>query len=202
MNAARRHRLDPAVRDRLFAVATEAFVRDGYERASLNAILAEAGVGKSTFFYYFVDKDDLFATVIEAAVARITAAVGAFELPASPRHFWREARAIMERWGYAAATEPGFLGLLRAMQPLRRAASSRLAQVMSEVRLTYRALLVRGVELGVVRDDIEVDTLIALTDAVDVALDDEFHQNPDPDDDAVAAHRARVFDVIQRMLRK
>jgi AcrR family transcriptional regulator len=202
MNAARRHRLDPAVRHRLFSVATEAFARDGYERASLNAIIAAAGVGKSTFFYYFVDKEDLFASVLEAAVARIAAAVGPVDLPASPRPFWREARAIIERLGHVAASEPDFLGLLRAMQPLRRTASSRLAQVMSEVRLAYRALLVRGVELGVVRDDIEVDTLIALTDAVDVALDDAFHQNLDPDDDAVTAHRARVFDVVQRILRK
>jgi AcrR family transcriptional regulator len=202
MNTARRYRLDPVVRDRLFAVATEAFVRDGYERASLNAILAKAGVGKSTFFYYFVDKEDLFASMIEAAVARIVPAVGRFELPASPRHFWRQGRAFIERWGHAAASEPGFLGLLRAMQPLRRTASSRLAQVMGEVRLAYRALLVRGVQLGVVRDDIDVDTLIALTDAIDVALDDAFHQNPDRDDDAITAHRARVYDVVQRILRK
>ena len=181
---------------------TDAFVRDGYERASLNAILAEAGVGKSTFFYYFVDKEDLFASVIEAAFARIATVVGPLELPKSRTHFWREGVAIIERWGHAAASEPGFLGLLRAMQPLRRTASPRLAQVMSEVRAEYRALLVRGVELGVVRDDIEVDTLIALTDAVDIALDDEFHQNPRPDDNALAAHRARVFDVIQRILRK
>ena len=199
---ARRQRLDPAVREQLFSVATDAFVRDGYERASLNAILAEAGVGKSTFFYNFVDKEDLFASVVDAAVARIAAAVGPFDLPANPRHFWREARAIMARLGYVAASEPGFLGLLRAMQPLRRTASSRLAQVMSEFRLTYRALLVRGVELGVVRDDIDVDTLMALTEAVDVVLDDEYHQNPDPDEDALAAHRTRVFDVVQRILRK
>ena len=198
---ARRLRLDPAVRDQLFSVATDAFVRDGYERASLNAILAEAGVGKSTFFYYFADKEDLFASVIEAAVARIAAVIGPFDLPESSRRFWREGVALMERWGHAAATEPGFLGLLRAMQPLRRTASPRLAQVMSEVRVEYRALLVRGVELGVVRDDIAVDTLIALTDVVDIALDDEFHQNPDADD-VVVAHRARVFDVIQRILRK
>jgi AcrR family transcriptional regulator len=202
MNAVRRHRLDPAVRDQLFSVATDAFVRDGYERASLNAMIAEADVGKSTFFYYFVDKEDLFASVIEAAIARIAAAVGPVELPERPSCFWREGRKLIERWGHAAAGEPGFLGLLRAMQPLRRTASSRLAQVMSDVRLTYRALLIRGVELGVVRDDIEVDTLIALTDAVDVALDDEFHQHPDPDDDVLAAHRARVFDVVQRIVRR
>jgi AcrR family transcriptional regulator len=202
MNTTRRDRLDPAVRDRLFSLATEAFVRDGYERASLNAILAEAGIGKSTFFYYFSDKEDLFASVIEAAVGRIAAAAGPFDLPASPRHFWREARAIIERLGDVAASQPGFHGLLRAMQPFRRTAGSRLAQVMNEIRLTYRALLVRGVELGVVRDDIEIDTLIALTDAVDVALDDAFHRNPDPDDDAVRAHRARIFDVVRRILRK
>ena len=202
MKTARRQRLDSAVRDRLYSVATEAFVRGGYERASLNAILAAAGVGKSTFFYYFVDKEDLFASVIEAAVARIAAAVGPVELPKRPLRFWREARALIERWGQAAANERGFLGLLRAMQPLRRTASPRLAQVMSEVRLTYRALLTRGVKLGVVRNDIDVDTLIALADAIDIALDDQFHQNPDPDDDTLAAHRARVFDGIQRILRK
>jgi AcrR family transcriptional regulator len=202
MNSARRLRLDPAIRDHLFSVATVAFVRDGYERASLNAILAEAGVGKSTFFYYFIDKEDLFASTIEAASARIAAAVGPFELPERPQRFWVEGIAIMERWGEAAASEPDFLGLLRAMQPLRRTASARLAQVMSEVRLTYRALLVRGVELGVVRDDIEIDTLVALTDAIDIALDDEFHQNPDPNEDSITAHRARVFDVIQRILHK
>ena len=147
-------------------------------------------------------KEDLFASVIEAAVTRIAAAVGPVELPKRPPRFWREARALIERWGRAAANEPGFLGLLRAMQPLRRTASPRLAQVMSEVRLTYRALLTRGVKLGVVRNDIDLDTLIALADAIDIALDDQFHQNPDPDDDTLAAHRARVFDGIQRILRK
>ncbi len=202
MNSARRDRFDPAVRDRLFSVASDAFVRDGYERASLNAILGEAGVGKSTFFYYFIDKEDLFASVVEAAVARIAAAVGPVELPRRAPRFWREARALIERWGHAAANEPGFLGLLRAMQPLRRIASPRLAQVMNEVRLTYRSLLSRGVKLGVVRNDIDVDTLIALADAIDIVFDDQFHQNPDPDDDGLAAHRARVFDGLQRICRK
>src|SRR5262249_38106548 len=155
--------------DQLFRVATKAFVSEGYERASLNAILAESGVGKSTFFYYFLDKEDLFASVIESAVARMIEAVGPIDLPESPRTFWRETRAVIERWGTAAASESEFPALLRAMQPLRRA-SPRLARVMNEVRAAYRALLLRGVKLGVIRKDISVDTLIVLIDAVDLSL--------------------------------
>lgn len=202
MTTLRRQRLDPRVHRRLFTVATDAFVRDGYERASLNAILAESGVGKSTFFYRFADKEDLFATLIEEALARIGARVGHVELPTRPRTFWRESAAIMAHWGEAAAREPGFIGLLRALQPLRRNASPRLATVMDAVRAVYRTLLVRGVELGVVRSDLSIDTLIALTDAVDLALDDDLHQRTSPlDDAALAAHRSRLFDVVHRIVR-
>jgi len=35
-----------------------------------------------------------------------------------------------------------------------------------------------------------------------VRFNDQFHQNRDPDGDAIAAHRARVFDGIQRILRR
>ena len=77
----------PDVRDRLFAVASAAFARDGFAPASLNAILAEAGVGKSTFFYYFDDKEDLFASVLEAGMERIAKTVGRAPLPESPKRF-------------------------------------------------------------------------------------------------------------------
>ena len=198
----RAHSLDPAVCQRLLTVAAKAFAQQGYERASLNAILATAGIGKSTFFYYFLDKEDLFASVLEAAIARVAAVAGPLAPPADPSHFWQEATAIIERWGLAAAAEPGFVGLLRAFQPMRRHASPRLLRVMDEARGVYRALLVRGVELGLVRGDIDVDTLVALADAIDLVLDDEFHRNPAPDRAAVDAHRSRVIDIVQRLVRR
>ncbi len=73
---------------------------------------------------------------------------------------------------------------------------------MDEAQNFFRVLLVRGVELGVIRSDLSIETMMALIDAIDLVLDDEFHQNPDPDEDVIAAHRFRVFDVIQRILRK
>lgn len=197
----RAHRLDPAVRDRLFGIAADAFSRHGYERASLNAILTAAGIGKSSFFYYFLDKEDLFAAVLEAKVARVAAAAGQTTLPDDPTQFWREAIAIIARWGAAADAEPGFIELLRALQPIRRTAGPRLSRAMDAAHHLYRSLLCRGVELGVVRCDLGVDTMMALTDAIDLVLDDEFHRNPAPDTAALEAHRIRAIDIFQRLIR-
>ena len=197
----RSRRLNPAVRDRLFRIATDAFVSDGYKGASLNAILAAANMGKSSFFYYFLDKEDLFASVIEAAAARVAAAAGQPALPDNGAAFWPEAFAILENWGVAAEREPGFIGLLRALQPLRRTASPRLSRVLDEVHQAYRSLLSRGIELGTIRNDLSLDTLMALIDAVDLVLDDAFHPDPATSRDAVAAHRRHVIDAIQRIIR-
>jgi AcrR family transcriptional regulator len=194
-------RIDPVVRDRLFAVATKAFVQHGFERASLNSMLAAAGMGKSSFFYYFVDKEDLFASVLEAALAQVARNVGSIILPTDPAKFWEALVAIVERWGAVADAEPGLMGLLRALQPMRRAATSRLSRIFDETRTVHRALLARGVELSSVRNDLSIDIMMALIDAVDLVLDDEFHRNPAPDDDAIRAHRRQVMDVVWRGIR-
>lgn len=191
--------LDPVVRQRLFAAATEAFGRDGYEGASLNGVLTAAGVGKSTFFYYFHDKMDLFATILEDAYSRVLAAAGPVDLPDDPSRFFAAVATATDRWSMAAIAEPGFLGLLRALHPMRRAANPRLRQAMGEMRGAYRALLARGVELGVVRSDVGLDTLIAFIEAVDTVLDDELHRDGPPDVAGIAAHRALVVDTIQRL---
>ncbi len=192
--------LDLAIRDRLFVAATEAFAQQGYERASLNAILAAAGMGKSSFFYYFLDKEDLFASVLEAALMRIAKAAGPVALPTKPKHFWQAAAETIERWERAVDAEPGFVGLLHAWQPMRRTASPRLLHVMDEAQNAYRTLLIRGVELGQVRSDLSIETMMALIDAIDLVLDDDFHRNPPPDAAALENHRFRVMDLVRRAI--
>jgi AcrR family transcriptional regulator len=60
-------RLAPKKRERLFAVAAQEFAAWGFEQASLNRILEAAQMGKSSAYYYFEDKADLFGAVIEHA---------------------------------------------------------------------------------------------------------------------------------------
>jgi TetR/AcrR family transcriptional regulator, mexJK operon transcriptional repressor len=47
--------------------ATRVFLREGFSRASVDAIAAEAKVSKQTIYNHFGDKEHLFLAVIEAA---------------------------------------------------------------------------------------------------------------------------------------
>ncbi|MFI7611045.1 TetR/AcrR family transcriptional regulator [Nonomuraea terrae] len=50
--------------------ALTVFARDGYTRASIDAISAEAGVSTRTIYNHFADKTELFLTVIQESATR------------------------------------------------------------------------------------------------------------------------------------
>jgi len=50
--------------DAIAAAALVLFARDGYERTSVDAIAAEAGVSKRTVYSHFGDKENLFLVVL------------------------------------------------------------------------------------------------------------------------------------------
>jgi AcrR family transcriptional regulator len=54
--------------------ALTVFARDGYTRASIDAISAGAGVSTRTIYNHFQDKADLFQTVIQESAARVAQA--------------------------------------------------------------------------------------------------------------------------------
>jgi AcrR family transcriptional regulator len=50
---------------RMLQVATELFLRDGYEQTSIDAILERSGGSKATLYAYFPKKEDLFRAVVD-----------------------------------------------------------------------------------------------------------------------------------------
>src|SRR5215475_4561107 len=82
------HKIEPTLRDQLLDVAAREMARDGYEGASLNRIIAEAGLSKGVFYYYFDDKADLAATVFERALEQSVGSLERFEPPAGDFDFW------------------------------------------------------------------------------------------------------------------
>ena len=63
--AAGRDRRSPAKHAAILNAATEVFLREGYARASVDAIAEAAGVGKQTVYGHFGDKQQLFLAVVE-----------------------------------------------------------------------------------------------------------------------------------------
>jgi AcrR family transcriptional regulator len=61
----------PDKRRAILAAALTLFARDGYTRASQDAIAAEAGVSNRTIYNHFTDKAELFQTVIQESTRRV-----------------------------------------------------------------------------------------------------------------------------------
>lgn len=60
--------LDPEKQQRIIYAAMEQFVRNGYEKASTNEIVKNAGISKGSLFKYFNSKKELFFFLFEEAL--------------------------------------------------------------------------------------------------------------------------------------
>lgn len=56
----------------ILTAATRVFVRDGFARASMDTIAAEAGVAKQTIYNHFGDKDNLVVTTVQGVLDPLT----------------------------------------------------------------------------------------------------------------------------------
>lgn len=64
-------RLPEEKKDRILQAARAEFIRNPYEKTSINRILSEAEVPKGSFYQYFDDKSDLFSLCICAVYKKL-----------------------------------------------------------------------------------------------------------------------------------
>ncbi|WP_332715941.1 TetR/AcrR family transcriptional regulator [Pelagibacterium mangrovi] len=69
--------IEQARRKQIIAAAISVLAREGYARASLSRIAAQAGISKSVISYHFAGKDEMFSAVFEHVVE----AAGAYMTP-------------------------------------------------------------------------------------------------------------------------
>jgi AcrR family transcriptional regulator len=65
-----RRRRPQETRARLLEAATSVLARSGFERATLDEIVREAGFSKGAFYVHFDSKDDLFWAMLEERISR------------------------------------------------------------------------------------------------------------------------------------
>ena len=64
----------------LISIAYSMFIRKGYENTSIDEIIAEAGIAKGTYYYYFPSKEATLEAVIDMMImAEVEAAKGAIQ---------------------------------------------------------------------------------------------------------------------------
>lgn len=91
-------KLDVGRQKRLFYSAAEEFAAHGFDGASLDRILEKSGMSKSSLYYYFDDKADLFTTMIERSLAVLFEEISGFDPKAlDAETFWPTFEALYRR---------------------------------------------------------------------------------------------------------
>ncbi len=93
----------PAKRAAIVRAALEVFLREGYARASVDAIAAAAGVSKRTIYDYYGDKEQLFLSALEET--RSTQAAAFQELLERTLGQVNDVEAALTAFGREFATE-------------------------------------------------------------------------------------------------
>lgn len=154
---------------RLLDVAGRHFAAHGPRGASLNALLAEAGVSKGVAYYYFADKDDLLAAVLEDAWAALEPLVPPGEAPVDWAALQRLHRAHLS----LLRARPWLADLARHDPP--PAVAQRLAPAFERIL----GLWPRAMAAGLIRTDLPADLVIAMIRGLDGSIDQWWAAHPD-----------------------
>ncbi len=174
MSRSRFENLEPERQQKLFESATNEFADHGYEGASLNRILETSGMSKSSLYYYFDDKADLFTTMFERAVSYLLREVGGFDIESlTGENYWQEMEALYRRSVSYISRDDWYLKLGRAFYRMR-GGKKKVAPVEQSFNLVQHwvdRFIRRGQDLGVVRTDLPQSMLIASVMGLGEALD-------------------------------
>jgi AcrR family transcriptional regulator len=169
------NKLSEEKRERIMEAAAKEFSMYGFEQASLNRILTEAGVSKGAAYYYFDDKADVFMTVVQyySQGVRINIDVDIDQLTAET--FWPTLTRIYQQQLLYAFEHPGGMGVLTAISkvsPETLQAYDVLAAFAQEITSWLTNFLKKGQAVGVIRGDLPDDLMVKLFLAIDGAHDE------------------------------
>jgi AcrR family transcriptional regulator len=164
--------LDPEKQEAILQAAAEEFAERGFEAASINRIILKSGMSKGSVYYYFEDKADLFATVMERGTQRIMSEIGwpALEV-LGPDEFWDALLELTHRSVEMVHREEWWIKMARSFHRLRHettGAGGKAIRRLTELgREMWRAIIERGQTVGVVRTDLPQDLLVEIAMGAD-----------------------------------
>ena len=112
------HRGQPEKRQAIIRGARTVFGREGFTRASVDTIAAEAGVSKRTIYNHFADKEQLYLTVIQEGATEVASKHAAI----ADRHLRKildleeDLVAFATEWACSPAVYAGHFALVRSIQ--------------------------------------------------------------------------------------
>jgi len=169
------HKLLPGQQAAILRAALDEFAAHGFSAASLNQIIDAAGISKGSMYYYFDDKEELYAHVARGELGRLFESAGPFPVPTArdPDAFWSRLEDYYRRIMIALASSPKLAALARDW--LLASASPRLQQAQKEMEGAlipwFEQALAAGQRARAVRKDVPPKLLIGVVFGMGQAMD-------------------------------
>ena len=174
MGKRRFENLEAERKARLLDSAAEEFAARGYEGASLNKILETSGMSKSSLYYYFEDKSDLFVSLTERSIAFLMREIGGLDVASlTADTYWDVLEARLRRVMKISNSNTWYVKLGRMVLKLRGEPKGidKTSRLYAAAERFVADVINRGQEVGVVRDDLPqslmIDCAMALGEAID-----------------------------------
>ncbi len=132
--------LTPDKQGRIINAALAEFARNGYERASTNEIVKEAGISKGSLFVYFNNKKELYLFLLDYAAKVINKIYGEVD--------WGETDVFERMKALGLAKFKTYKSHPQAFNFLKATAYEDSGVVKAEVRKLTNTLIAEGLEKG------------------------------------------------------
>ncbi|MDF2540776.1 MAG: transcriptional regulator, TetR family [Herbinix sp.] len=147
---------------RILNAAYKEFSEQGFEKASTNRIVKEAGIGKGMLFYYFNNKKDLYFYLIEKGGEYVIEEYFN-QIDESQRDFIEKYKEIAMLKMKAYQENPyvfTFLGSIYINHDVDL--SDHLVQMLNEIRSKAFMKLFKNIDTTLFREDVPPETVIKL----------------------------------------
>lgn len=169
--------LDPKDRDRWLDPAEAEFCAQGFERASLNRMLADAGESKGRSYHYFDGKAGIYRETLKRALARNEhLRLGAIDQATSRDAYWASIKALCENVTLAFQQDSALACLMRGLHREKGAQIAAL-DLTRTLRAEISRLIDKGQALGAVRTDLPASLLVQTGYGLLVSIDAWFAEN-------------------------
>ena len=151
------HALDAEKQQRIIHAAMEEFAEQGYERASTNAIVKAAGIGKGMLFYYFGSKEELYDFLCEYAMEAPSAFLQGLHFTDGD---------FLQRYQHLAQYKQEILLgeplLMRFFESLYRANAhaEKFSERLTQLRQGMHNKLYEGLDYSLLRDDLAPEAAV------------------------------------------
>lgn len=155
----------PEKRAAILDAAAAEIAECGLGGASINRVIAKAGMSKSSFYHYFEGKDDLYGAVAQRALDQLLEAMVVPGLPGTPEEYWAAWEAMYRGFLDRQLADPVLAALnWSAIQARADGTAHPALEVLArQMRQWLSALIARGQALGAVRTDLPQDLLMDAT---------------------------------------